>query len=175
MQNAIVLKPAGWLAAENPYLPKCTLSALTNLPIYCIVPSFIPAIVSFFCLHPSKHIMQACISRYIHRWWFNKQNAHSCEKLHGAATGASLRSFGSICFGSMFVGISKLLRKTVEPIRSADEDKKEDDEDEAEAATSPLPFVRLLRLLATFRQFILSRIDHAYFTFHEFAFVYVGT
>lgn len=103
------------------------------------------------------HIMQACISGYINRWWF-KQHMNSSEKLD--AIGESLvhptvHSFGSICFGSMFVGISKLLRKIVEPIRPNGDD-------------APL------RLFVLFQEVIVSCIDNMYFMFHEFAFVYVG-
>lgn len=83
---------------------------------------------------------------------------NSSEKLD--AVGESLAramvySFGSICFGSLSIGIANFLRWIADQIRPSPED-------------APFP------LLVVVQEAIVSCIDYVVAMFHDFAMVYVG-
>eukprot|EP00558_Chaetoceros_sp_UNC1202_P000109 CAMPEP_0197260854 /NCGR_PEP_ID=MMETSP1429-20130617/84247_1 /TAXON_ID=49237 /ORGANISM="Chaetoceros sp., Strain UNC1202" /LENGTH=400 /DNA_ID=CAMNT_0042725103 /DNA_START=10 /DNA_END=1212 /DNA_ORIENTATION=+ len=111
----------------------------------------------YWTIQTMGNVMQVCIASYINCWWF-RPNLNSSERLK--AIGESLNrvviySFGSVCFGSLFVGLTNILHKLGENIRPNRE----------EAAMQSLVVVQ---------EWIVSWVDSVFSIFHKFAFSYVG-
>jgi len=101
--------------------------------------------------------MQACIAGYINRWWFapNLDNSEKLDAVRESLVQAMVYSFGSVCFGSLFIAPVSILRNIAEHIRPNREG-------------API------RALVVVQEFIVTFIDYVVSVFHDFAMVSVG-
>jgi len=108
------------------------------------------------------HVVQVTVAGVIGSWWFKPETEATspCSKeLISSFQRSTVLSFGSICFGSLLVGIVQVIRQFVEPMRP--------NRDET-------VLMCLHECLVCFQECLVSCIDGLAESFNPWAFTYVG-
>lgn len=102
-------------------------------------------------------MMEVCIAGYINRWWSQPtlQDSQKLDAVGESLIRAVVYSFGSVCFGSMFIGLVNALRGIADQIRPYREE-------------APIA------LLVVVQEFLVSCIDLAASIFNEYAMINIG-
>jgi len=101
-----------------------------------------------------RHIVMVTVAGTIGSWWFNKPSA-----LHETFTRATFYNFGSICYGSLFVGPVQFLRQITEGLRPNRDDS---------------AMICFYECSLFFQEKIVSCVDGLADSFTPWAFTYVG-
>ena len=108
------------------------------------------------------HVVQVTVAGVIGSWWFKPETEATspCSKeIISSFQRSTVLSFGSVCFGSLFVGVVQVIRQFVEPMRP--------NRDET-------VFMCLHECLVCFQECLVSCIDGLAESFNPWAFTYVG-
>lgn len=97
----------------------------------------------------------------IGRWWFEPESAQGCcsEAVSTSFNQSITHSFGSVCFGSLFVGFVGLMRQIVEPFRPQGEES---------------TLLCLQECLFCFQELLVSSVDSLAKYFNQWSLIYVG-
>jgi len=104
-----------------------------------------------------QNVTEVCIAGYINRWWLkpNLNLSQKNEAIGESLVRAFVYSFGSVCFGSMFIGIVNALRAITDQIRPNTEE-------------API------RCLVVVQEFIVSCVDTLSSIFNGYAMITIG-
>ena len=108
------------------------------------------------------HVVQVTVAGVIGSWWFKPETEATspCSKeIISSFQRSTVLSFGSVCFGSLLVGVVQVIRQFVEPMRP--------NRDET-------VFMCLHECLVCFQECLVSCIDGLAESFNPWAFTYVG-
>ena len=101
-----------------------------------------------------RHIVMVTVAGTIGSWWFNKDSA-----LNETFSRATIHNFGSICYGSLFVGIVQLLRQFTEGMRPHHEESS---------------LMCLYEFTLFFQERLVTFVDNLADSFTPWAFTYIG-
>eukprot|EP00578_Thalassiosira_sp_NH16_P001931 CAMPEP_0181140830 /NCGR_PEP_ID=MMETSP1071-20121207/35507_1 /TAXON_ID=35127 /ORGANISM="Thalassiosira sp., Strain NH16" /LENGTH=785 /DNA_ID=CAMNT_0023227795 /DNA_START=193 /DNA_END=2550 /DNA_ORIENTATION=+ len=111
--------------------------------------------VSFYWTYQVlRHIVMVTVAGTIGSWWFAKPSA-----LYQTFLSATVYNFGSICYGSLFVGFVQFLRQITEGLRPHSEDSS---------------MMCLVECSLFFQTKIVGCVDNLADSFTPWAFTYVG-
>jgi len=86
---------------------------MVNLSDRAVIAVDVLLLVSYYWTYQVlRHIVMVTVAGTIGSWWFDKPSALRETFLH-----ATVYNFGSICYGSLFVGFVQLLRQITEGLR----------------------------------------------------------
>ena len=101
--------------------------------------------------------MEVCIAGYINRWWLEPKldESQKLDAIGESLVRAIVYSFGSVCFGSMFIGLVNALREIANQIR-------------------PNPEEAPIKCLVVVQECIVSCIDVVASIFNDYAMINIG-
>jgi len=123
----------------------------------CRTASYIGLCVSLlWTFQVFSHVLKVTTCGVVNHWWFKSEyDRNNLDVLGESFLRAGVFSFGSVCFGSLFIGFANFFRHIAGYIRPNRE----------EAA---------MRIFVVFQEVIVSTIDFVCIKFSNWAFAYVG-
>lgn len=113
-----------------------------------------PTSCIIYFLHTVQHIVIVTVAGTIGSWWFKKPSA-----LYSTFLQATVFNFGSICYGSLFVGFVQLLRQFTEGLRPNRDDS---------------AMMCLYECCVFFQERLVSCVDDLADSFTPWAYTYIG-
>lgn len=115
------------------------------------------------CSSGYQNVIQVTVSGTVGKWWSTPHTDHQvrycCPKeVKECFITATTRSFGSICYGSLLVGVIQFVRQFAEPIRPKD---------------SP-SLLAINECMLPLQRFFFSWIDSLVLRFNQWSFTYIG-
>ena len=161
--QAIALAVSIYYAFAGVGLYDAILFGDLNLSGWIKVLAFVGIGVAYYWTYQVLcHVVQVTVAGVIGSWWFKPETEATspCSKeIISSFQRSTVLSFGSVCFGSLFVGVVQVIRQFVEPMRP--------NRDET-------VFMCLHECLVCFQECLVSCIDGLAESFNPWAFTYVG-
>ena len=161
--QAIALAVSIYYAFAGVGLYDAILFGDLNLSGWIKVLAFVGIGVAYYWTYQVLcHVVQVTVAGVIGSWWFKPETEATspCSKeIISSFQRSTVLSFGSVCFGSLLVGVVQAIRQFVEPMRP--------NRDET-------VFMCLHECLVCFQECLVSCIDGLAESFNPWAFTYVG-
>ena len=111
----------------------------------------------------NQNVIQVTVAGTVGKWWSTEHREHelrSCcpKEVKECFANATTYSFGSICYGSLLVGIIQFVRQVAEPVRPKD---------------SP-SLLALNECMLPLQRCLFSWIDYLVLRFNQWSFTYIG-